>query len=1091
MSNTKISHTQFIASSGRAFSAVSVALGLLILAAPSRLHAQSSAAQMNRPAKQALTAQTLARVLSFEKTPGGSDAQFVARGRRSRLVLEKNSAVLAFGHKSAAPTQAPEHVFRIGFAGANREPILSGEKKLPGKIYHADANSRGTLEGNPTFRRVRYSQLYHGIDAVFYGNEHDFEFDFEIAPHARPEQIRLSLAGTEKVLLEPSGDLSLSAAGEQVWLKKPVIYQEHNGVRNQIAGSYTIGERNKDEVVIRLGRYDHSLPLIIDPSFSFGSPQGDEGIFGFESNSKGEVFVLGETFDQAHFPATFVQPGPFQQFSQACFLTKLNSSLTSVEYSIIFDASGCGNALAVSPGGVAYLTGSVFNSTLGVWNGVVVSVDDSSGSPNINTFPLINYDEVDAMAVNGSGNVFLLGPCRLVQPGDPPLQLNGFNTQPYPAHDVYSDGCTGSPLDPNLWREPLLSVFDPQGNFLYGSLLSPQEFVFAGASGYSMAADDSGRAYILGWTTTPITVTADAYQSQCATTCPHLTVVDTTVTGAASLAYSSYLWQTLGSLEGSAVRIGPDSSVYLAMAAAVLGDYPQTPPTSPYQPFAYDDDGFFEATELARFTLGSTGTPNQLKYALLFDPRVELNGPGASVTFGHWMSGLRLLPSGAIAVNTAMGANSNAGDTDVVDIFYPSAQFRAPLIVNQLWNTNAAPNLGGQIAADTSGNLYLARNVINAPSTQADVEVDLLANADPGSNTPPAIQVPSDFSIQAAANAGAFVTFAVSAFDAEDGAIAFSCNFSSGTVFAIGATTVTCSTTDSGGLSVSGSFTVTVTPPSTASQTTTSLVSSINPSTVGQSVTFTATVSSISGAIPNGEMVTFTDGGNAIGAASLASGSASLTTSALTIGSHTITASYPGDQNSLGSTSPALQEAVNPVASGIKLASSLNPSTVGQSVTFTATVTGLIPTGNVTFFDGASTIGNPMALSGGSASLTTNALTVGSHTITASYGGDANNMGSTSSALTEMVNPLTPAQMLVGLIATFQAMNIPKQGTSLTDQLQQVATDIATQNGLACEDLVTFASHVNAQRGKTITNTQANQLLAAVTSLKSALNCGP
>jgi len=82
------------------------------------------------------------------------------------------------------------------------------------------------------------------------------------------------------------------------------------------------------------------------------------------------------------------------------------------------------------------------------------------------------------------------------------------------------------------------------------------------------------------------------------------------------------------------------------------------------------------------------------------------------------------------------------------------------------------------------------------------------------------------------------------------------------------------------------------------------------------------------------------------------------------------------------------------------------------------------------------------------------------------------------------------AQQVASLITLVQQMNIPQQGISLIDQLQTVASDIAAQNGKACQDLSNFASHVTAQTGKKITAAQASQLQAAVASIGSALQCG-
>ena len=194
-----------------------------------------------------------------------------------------------------------------------------------------------------------------------------------------------------------------------------------------------------------------------------------------------------------------------------------------------------------------------------------------------------------------------------------------------------------------------------------------------------------------------------------------------------------------------------------------------------------------------------------------------------------------------------------------------------------------------------------------------------------------------------------------------------------------------------------------------ASGTTTSLVSSLNPSTSGQSVTFTATVT---GASPTGT-VQFKDGAANLGSAvTLAGGVASFTTSSLTTGGHSITAVYSGDGNNTTSTSAALDLSVNQLATTTALVSSLNPSTPGQSVTFTTTVTsgGGTPTGTVTFRDGAAALGSATLAGAGVATLTISSLTLGSHSITAVYGGTAAFLTSTSAALIQAVS--TPADSL-------------------------------------------------------------------------------
>jgi uncharacterized repeat protein (TIGR03803 family) len=188
--------------------------------------------------------------------------------------------------------------------------------------------------------------------------------------------------------------------------------------------------------------------------------------------------------------------------------------------------------------------------------------------------------------------------------------------------------------------------------------------------------------------------------------------------------------------------------------------------------------------------------------------------------------------------------------------------------------------------------------------------------------------------------------------------------------------------------------------------TTTALTSSPNPSSYGQSVTFTATVSS-TGPASTGT-VTFMNGGTAFGSASLSGGVATLTTSALPVGSLAITASYGGDAAHIGSTSAAVTQVVNLDKTTTTVSSNLNPSIYGQAVTFTATVksTGPTPTGTVTFLSGSKTLGTA-SLSSGVAQFATSALAAGTPNITAVYGGDAGHAGSKSPVLKQVVKKTT------------------------------------------------------------------------------------
>ena len=189
--------------------------------------------------------------------------------------------------------------------------------------------------------------------------------------------------------------------------------------------------------------------------------------------------------------------------------------------------------------------------------------------------------------------------------------------------------------------------------------------------------------------------------------------------------------------------------------------------------------------------------------------------------------------------------------------------------------------------------------------------------------------------------------------------------------------------------------------------TTTKLSSTPNPSIYGETVSFTATVSSSGGAPPNGEMVRFVNGATMLPLASsvLSGGKASFAITTLPVGASSIKAIYIGDANYAASYSTAVSQTVSKDSTTTTLSSSLNPSAFAQQVTLTATVSGQYggyPSGTVTFKNGSVTLGSSY-LGGNSASLTITVLPEGTDSITAVYGGDGTFTGSTSNVLKQVV----------------------------------------------------------------------------------------
>ena len=230
-----------------------------------------------------------------------------------------------------------------------------------------------------------------------------------------------------------------------------------------------------------------------------------------------------------------------------------------------------------------------------------------------------------------------------------------------------------------------------------------------------------------------------------------------------------------------------------------------------------------------------------------------------------------------------------------------------------------------------------------------------------------------------------------------------------------------------------------------AATTTTTLASSLTPSIAGKPVTFTAVVTS-TGGVATGAVSFIDAGGGTLGSGTLnASGVATLTTTALGVGQHTLTAAYGGDSRDGSSTSATLLQTVQIATTSTTVASSANPSGFGAAVTFTAGVTtnGGALTGTVTFQDGATVLGTA-AVNAGTAVWNATALALGTHSITAAYSGDANNAASQSAALSQQV-------LQAGGVTLSSSANPAIATTSVT-----FSATVAAPQGVAITGTVTF-----------------------------------
>jgi hypothetical protein len=287
--------------------------------------------------------------LSFEENQGqvSREVRYVSHGSGYELFLAPQEAVVALQrflpgdsstvHRAAyfralgqARREGRMTVLRMGLEGANLKAKISGVNPLPGKVNYFLGNKPERWRTNiPTYSQVKYEQVYPGVDLVFYGNQRNLEYDFEVAPGSDPKAITLALKGAKRLSIDSKGNLILSVADGQVIFQKPVLYQNVRGQRKQIEGGYSLA--GKQKVTFAVSEYDRTEPLIIDPVLNYstylgGSVNGDTGT-SITVDSVGDAFVTGTTFS-----TTFPTHNGFGAGSASgvAFVTELNPSGTAL-----------------------------------------------------------------------------------------------------------------------------------------------------------------------------------------------------------------------------------------------------------------------------------------------------------------------------------------------------------------------------------------------------------------------------------------------------------------------------------------------------------------------------------------------------------------------------------------------------------------------------------------------------------------------------------------------------------------------------------------------------------------------------------------
>jgi hypothetical protein len=489
-----------------------LALGLLTLPAPA---AQPVAVPANLP-------------LYFEAGQGQANvpAQFIARGHNYQFLISPTETQIVL-----RKTTAESAVVRMQFVGANAQAPVSGDAELPGKINHLTGNDPAQWRvGLATFAKVRVGGLYPGVNLVYYGNQQQLEYDFDIAPGANPQAIAMHFDGVDKISIAPQGELILSLAGGEIRQPKPVIYQTIRGVRRGIAGDYRLVDTHT--VAFTIGQYDRSRPLVIDPLLSYstyiGGSAGDTA-WAVTLDTNGNVYIAGQTFSkQFSTNESFSTAGAFQtnfaggKLTGDAFVSKLDAASGYPVYITYLGGSNDDGAvsIAVDGAGNAYVTGFTDSPDFPVTNSIPGGVPGLPNSTNISgtfsksfgSYPVDAFvtelgpsgsnlvystylggsgmDSGMGIAVDSAGNAYVTG---VTYSTNFPV----INAIPYPGRtNLFFDhlACTNSIY---FNANAFITKIGPGGtNLVYSSYFGGTNF----DEGKGIAVDNYGNVYVTGFT---------------------------------------------------------------------------------------------------------------------------------------------------------------------------------------------------------------------------------------------------------------------------------------------------------------------------------------------------------------------------------------------------------------------------------------------------------------------------------------------------------------------------------------------------------------------------------------------------------------
>jgi hypothetical protein len=476
---------------------------------------------------------------------GNEHPDFTSRGIGYDVIFQRSELTIQL------PSETPNYhgtAIQFKFASADPNARLEALDQEPGVTNYLSGRDRTRWRTHvPRFTRLRIRSLYPGIDLVYHGSKGELEYDLVLSPHADSSRIHIQVVGAQGLRLD-RGALIVQTASGDLSYGKPFIYQETWGGRMAVEGHYVL--LDTCEVGFHLEDFDHTKPLVIDPTLTFSSFTGAATTNAMAVDAAGNIYIAGSSYgsrgtasvtkldptgsrvvyttylgdvgaangivvdSSGHayvagsansFPV--VNPLPeTAQYKDGAFVAELSATGDAPVFSTVLGSGGIANAVALDAQGNLYVGGFTTGSKFPVKNayqaappgagqsadGFVVKINPTTSSLAFGTyFGGSGDDYIKALTVDPSGNIWVTGS---TSSADFPQakSLQGAGVPP-----TYNNGVLPVPA-------VFVAKFDSTGGLLFSTFLgSTAGGPTSSSSGQAIVSDSAGNVYVAGGNSGP------------------------------------------------------------------------------------------------------------------------------------------------------------------------------------------------------------------------------------------------------------------------------------------------------------------------------------------------------------------------------------------------------------------------------------------------------------------------------------------------------------------------------------------------------------------------------------------------------------